>query len=121
MRRPVSNLLTVSTLARQEGRKANGDLSTANTFEAVAREFLDTKAHDWTPGYAEKWLRGLTKSVFPYLGSLPIATITAAMLLNTLRRVEQRGTIDTAHTLRQTTGRVSVRHSDWAMRSQPCN
>ncbi len=90
----------------KKAEKQISNLSTANTFEAVAREFLDTKAHDWTPGYAEKWLRGLTKDVFPYLGSLPIATITAAMLLNTLRRVEQRGTIDTAHTLRQTTGQV---------------
>ncbi|MBK6648617.1 MAG: integrase arm-type DNA-binding domain-containing protein [Betaproteobacteria bacterium] len=90
----------------KKAEKQISNLAAANTFEAVAREYLETKAHDWTPAYAEKWLRGLTKDVFPYLGSLPIATITAPMLLNTLRRVEKRGTIDAAHTLRQTTGQV---------------
>ena len=51
----------------------------ANTFELVAKEFLVTKADAWTPMYAAKWLRGMSKDLFPYIGSLPLASITAPM------------------------------------------
>ena len=78
----------------------------ANTFELVAKEFLVTKADAWTPMYAAKWLRGMTKDLFPYIGSLPLASITAPMLLDALRKCEKRGAIESAHTLRQTAGQV---------------
>ena len=78
----------------------------ANTFELVAREFLVTKTEAWTPMYAAKWLRGMTKDLFPYIGSLPLASITAPMLLDALRKCEKRGAIESAHTLRQTAGQV---------------
>lgn len=78
----------------------------ANTFELVAREFLVTKTEAWTPMYAAKWLRGMTKDLFPYIGSLPLASITAPMLLEALRKCEKRGAIESAHTLRQTAGQV---------------
>ena len=78
----------------------------ANTFELVAKEFLVTKADAWTPMYAAKWLRGMSKDLFPYIGSLPLASITAPMLLEALRKCEKRGAIESAHTLRQTAGQV---------------
>jgi integrase len=48
----------------------------------------------------------MEKDLFPLLGSLPLADITAPMLLDALRRVEKRGAVDTAHTLRQTSGQL---------------
>ena len=91
--------------AKQEGRQATATAA-ANTFELVAREFHLSKGDSWSTGYAAKWLRGLEKDLFPYLGALPLATITAPVLLNALRRVEKRGAIESAHTLRQTAGQV---------------
>jgi integrase len=81
-------------------------VAAANTFELVAREFHKSKSDSWSTSYAAKWLRGLEKDLFPYLGALPLATITAPMLLDVLRRVEKRGAIESAHTLRQTAGQV---------------
>lgn len=78
----------------------------ANTFELVACEFHGVKADSWSPSYAEKWLRGMTKDLFPYIGKRPLSAITAPMLLDTLRKCEKRGAIDTAHTLLQTAGQV---------------
>jgi integrase len=78
----------------------------ANTFELVSREFCATKAGVWSPGYAEKWLRGMVKDLFPYIGSKPLAEISAPVLLATIRRAESRGAHETAHTLRQTAGQV---------------
>ncbi len=78
----------------------------ANTFELVAREFLATKSDSWTPMYGAKWLRGMEKDLFPYIGALPLASISAPMLLDALRKCEKRGAIESAHTLRQTAGQV---------------
>lgn len=78
----------------------------ANTFELVAQEFHQTKLDAWSASYAEKWLRLIAKDLFPYLGSLPLPTITAPLLLDAIRRVEKRGIHETAHTLRQSAGQV---------------
>jgi integrase len=48
----------------------------------------------------------MVKDLFPYLGALPLASIKAPALLDVLKRVEKRGAIETAHTLRQTAGQV---------------
>lgn len=91
--------------AKREEKQATA-VAAANTFELVAREFHKSKGDSWSASYAEKWLRGLEKDLFPYLGALPLATITAPVLLAALRRVEKRGANESAHTLRQTSGQV---------------
>jgi integrase len=101
-RKLVAQGIDPSTAKREEKQAT----AAANTFELVAREFHQSKADSWSPSYAAKWLRGLAKDLFPYLGALPLASITPPMLLDALRRVEKRGAIDTAHTLRQTAGQV---------------
>jgi integrase len=91
--------------AKQDEKQAQV-VAAANTFELVAKEFLVTKADAWTPMYSAKWIRGMTKDLFPYIGSLPLASITAPILLDALRKCEKRGAIESAHTLRQTAGQV---------------
>jgi integrase len=76
------------------------------TFEAVARELHATKRSGLSPRYAERWIERMEKDLFPWLGSLPLHDITAPLLLHTLRRIENRGAHETAHTLRQTAGQV---------------
>lgn len=93
------------SVAKRDEKQATA-VAAANTFELVAREFHQSKGDSWSTGYAAKWLRGLEKDLFPYLGSLALATITPPMLLDTLRRVEKRGAVESAHTLRKTAGQV---------------
>jgi len=83
-------------------RKADTDAS----FEAVAREYHKTKSSACSPRYAERWISIMEKDAFPWLGSLPLSSITAPMLLQVLRRIEARGAHETAHTLRQWSGQV---------------
>jgi len=80
--------------------------SQATTFEAVAREMHSAKADSWSAHHAAQWLRCQEKDLFPWLGSLPLADVKAPMLLDTLRRVERRGTIRMAHDLREYAGQV---------------
>lgn len=78
----------------------------ANTFEEVARELHVAKTSGWSKQYADRGLERMEKDLFPWIGPVPLPEITAPMLLNTLRRIENRGAKETAHTLRQTAGQV---------------
>lgn len=81
-------------------------VSSATTFEAVAREFHAKECATWSATYGEKWLRLMERDLFPWLGALPLAELTAPMLLQALQRVEARGAHDTAHALRQYAGQT---------------
>ena len=80
--------------------------SAANTFQAVADEWLMTKKHALTPATWARDRRQIYKWVVPYLGSKPIASIEAPDLLAVLKRIEAKGVIDTAHRSREVCGRV---------------
>jgi integrase len=62
----------------------------ANTFEAIGREWHEKRKGNWSAGYAEKVLRALEADAFPDIGSLPIRSVTAAHLLVLLQKVEKR-------------------------------
>lgn len=51
------------------------------TFESVARELHATKNKAWSGRYAERWIERMEKDLFPWIGSLPLAEITAPLLL----------------------------------------
>lgn len=87
------------SLARKAERTA---AASPETLKAIATEFLEMQ----TAGAAATTLRRLELHVFPYLGKKPIARITAAELLAVLRRVEHKGSYDTAHRIRSACGRV---------------
>lgn len=73
----------------------------ANTFEAVAREWISKKAPGWTPYYQRQVENFLAADVFPYIGKLPIRLVTSAHLLEIIRRIEGRGAATVALLVRQ--------------------
>jgi len=77
----------------------------SETFEAVAREWFETKIADKSESYRVRTLRILEKDLFPKLGALAISDITSRQLLETLRVVEAR-TVDIAHRAKQSAGQV---------------
>jgi Phage integrase, N-terminal SAM-like domain len=60
----------------------------ANTFEAIAREWLDHNAERWTPRTKRQRERMLERDVFPRIGSLPMRQVTPALVLDTLKRID---------------------------------
>jgi integrase len=85
---------------RQAERLSN-DKANANTFEAVAKEWISKKAPRWTPYYLRQVERFLKSDVFPHVGRLPIRSVTAAHLLEIIRRIEGRGASTVALLVRQ--------------------
>lgn len=55
----------------------------------------------WTPVHAADVLRSLEREVFPSLGPLPIREIDAPLVLAALRKIESRGSLETAKRVRK--------------------
>ena len=69
----------------------------ANSFEVVAREWFNEHRIKWADNHADRIIRRLEKDVFPWLGKAPIAEITAPQVLEVVRRIKDRGVLETAH------------------------
>jgi integrase len=68
----------------------------ANSFEQVARKWFAKNSPSWAPGHAARKIRLFERDIFPWIGRQPIAEIKPPELLSVLRRIEKRGTLDTA-------------------------
>ena len=90
---------------KREARRMVLDKS-ENTFEKVAREWYEKQEHGWVESYATKMLARLESHVFPKLGRRPIADIKAPEVLDMLRIIERKGTLETARIVKQMCGQV---------------
>ena len=86
-------------------RIADG-LPAVDSFEEVAREWFAKFSAEWAPSHADKIIRRLERDIFPWIGKRPIASITAPELLAALRRIEERGAVETAHRAHQNCGQI---------------
>lgn len=91
--------------AAPKGRK-QADVAAVETFEIIAREWHGRFTKTWTSGHAVTILSRLERDLFPWIGKRPIAEIKASELLTTLRRVERRGALESAHRIRTIAGQV---------------
>lgn len=69
----------------------------ANNFEVITREWFAKQTQNWSATHTDRTLRRFEKDIFPWLGHRPITEITAPELLTLLRRIEERGAVETAH------------------------
>jgi len=93
-RKSLDNGTDPSAQRKQEKQKAQ------TTFELVAREWHEVQSAKWTANYAEATLNRMQRNLFPSIGSRPVNEVTAPEILAILRKVEARGTVGTAHALK---------------------
>jgi len=92
--------------AKREEKQAKADLA-ANTFELVARAWLKKTAVTRKEITQSRITTLLEHDVFPFIGGLPINTLGPRDILNkALRKIEARGSVDTAHRAKQICGRI---------------
>lgn len=89
------------SLERKASKKAK-----AETFQAVAEEWFKSRKPNWAESHATKNWSRLRRLALPYLGTYPVAEITAPLVLEVLRKVENSGTGETAHRLKSLIGQV---------------
>jgi integrase len=104
MRKLVADGIDPSAARKQQKLMALD--ATANTFEAVAREWFEKHSANWEASYSVKLLARLEANIFPWLGDRPIGDIKPPELLSVLRRVESRGVLETAHRLMNYCGNI---------------
>ena len=91
---------------QRKAAKAAGEERAANSFEVVAREWHAKQSATWVELHASRIMLRLENDVFPWLGSRPIADITAKELLATVNRIVDRGAVESAHRVLQNCGQV---------------
>ena len=87
--------------AQRRATKAARRNAAANTFEAVAREWFAKRSKSWAATNSDKIIGRLQKDIFPWIGATPISQLTREQILGCLRRVEERGALESARRVRQ--------------------
>jgi integrase len=108
-KRDVARALLADGVDPAHNRKAQKTAKVeraANSFEVIAREWFEDRKAKWAPSHSSRLLKRLENDVFPWIGGRPIAEITAPEILAVMRRIEGRGTLDTAHRAHQDCGQI---------------
>ncbi len=92
--------------ALEADRRIAGGLPAVDSFEEVGREWFGKFSAKWSVSHADKIIRRLERDIFPWIGKRPIAGINAPELLSVLRRIEERGAVETAHRAHQNCGQI---------------
>jgi hypothetical protein len=87
-------------------KKLQTSINAANNFEAIAREWHSNNADKWSEGHRINILHRLEMDIFPSIGSYPISEITPLILLQALKKIEDRGAREIAHRAKQTCGQI---------------
>ena len=99
-RRDASRKLLADGIDPSENRKAMKSARAdraANSFEVVAREWFAKYSATWAANHGDGIIRRFERDIFPWIGGRPIADVTAPELLAVVRRIENRGALETAH------------------------
>ncbi|MEA3274785.1 MAG: integrase arm-type DNA-binding domain-containing protein [Pseudomonadota bacterium] len=99
-RRDDARKLLANNIDPSENRKAAKAAKVeraGNSFEVVAREWYAKHSPNWSANHGDRIIRRMERDIFPWLGGKPIAEISAPQLLEVIRRIEQRGALETAH------------------------
>lgn len=96
---------TDPSAAKQEEKRTH-KIAAANSFEAIAREWLENVKHKWSEGHYTYTKRRFEAYVFPTIGRTPLTIISTPTMLAVARKIEAQGTIETAHKVMNACGQV---------------
>lgn len=77
-------------------QRLKGAISPDETFQVAALEWYEKQAPQWSDGHASRALRQFERDLFPWIGARALGAIEPVELLAALRKIEQRGAIETA-------------------------
>lgn len=108
-RREEARKLLAQDIDPGENRKAakqSKQTNSANSFEVLCREWAALHMADKSESHQQRTLRRLEVYLFPWLGSKPIADITAPEVLDCIKRIQSQNKLETAHRTLQSAGQV---------------
>ncbi|WGL16202.1 integrase arm-type DNA-binding domain-containing protein [Microbulbifer bruguierae] len=90
----------------KRARKESALEANRNSFAAVAEEWFAAKMAHLSKSSKDRAHLALSRDLNPYLGKRPISEITPPEVLRCLRRIESRGTQETAHRVKRVASQV---------------
>ncbi len=108
-RRDAARKLVEEGVDPSEHRKAKKAAQAAvveHSFEVVAREWHSKFSKEWSAIHAKNIMDRFERDVFPWIGTRAVNEILAPELLTVLRRIEDRGALETAHRIHSCCGQV---------------
>lgn len=96
----------VDPVQARQVEKLKASVGSGDTFEAVAREWLERKRPGWSATHYERERRNVEKDLMPWLGPRKISGIEPVELLAVVKKVEDRGSLEVAHRVLMTAGGV---------------
>jgi integrase len=96
---------TDPSTAKREAKAAQV-VAAGNTFESVARAWLLKTAANRAESTETKITNWLEYNVFPAIGAMPITSIGPRDVLAVVRKLEDRGAIESSHRIKQVCGQV---------------
>lgn len=87
-------------------RKAEKTGSLENTFAAIAKEFIENNRNRWSESHLNHVEQRLERDVYPWLGNRPVKELTAQEVLATLKRIVDRGALESAARAKQLIGQA---------------
>ena len=90
----------------RKAEKTSKKSKASNSFEVIAREWVQTFFVSKSESHKERTLRRLEVYIFPWLGEKPIADITAPEVLQVVKRPQNQNKLETAHRALQVTGQI---------------
>ena len=87
-------------------RKIEKAGSLENTFSAIANEFLESNRKSWSESHHAHIQQCFERDVFPWIGSRPLKDLSAIEVLTVLRRIVDRGALETAARTKQFIGQA---------------
>jgi integrase len=90
---------------KREAKQAQA-VAASHTFEGVALAWLEKTAATRAITTQKKLANWLQKDVFPFIGNLPVSTVKPIDVLATVQKMETRGAVDSAHSVKRLCGQV---------------
>jgi integrase len=105
-RRLLAQIPPVNPMEVKKSQKLDLYSKQGNTFELLAREWIESHFVNKSASHKERTLRRLAIYIFPWLGNKPIADITAQEILQVVKRPQNQSKLETAHRALQAVGQI---------------
>ncbi|WP_416274722.1 tyrosine-type recombinase/integrase [Lamprobacter sp.] len=96
----------VDPSANRRAQQSASEEQAADSFEVVAREWFTRHSANWAPSHSSRIIRRLERDLFPWIGRIPVSALKPPQILEVIRRIEDRGALETAHRALQNCGQV---------------
>ena len=89
-----------------KGKNKNKSTSVGATFKDVFFEWHKLQSNSWSPAYAQDVIERASNYLFPLIGSKPVSDITPQEMIILLKRMDDKGVLDTLSKVRSIASRV---------------